>query len=227
MKPKKKENSSAVNVNGQTIAAQWSPLHFSQPIFFWDDETKTLGLDGDWREGINIESINIRNVINHPEDRFTLIRKEIQQLYLGDRFTKSPCEVDSFLASIPTTVSPKNKDYKSVNGILMNKGVEGGDWPELPWCGKGLYELKRNGKCSIIDVNLKPITPSIYDSIGNFDQNGLCLVKIGDRCGMVNKRGEEQIPLIYDQIKENGCLYEVILNGEEFTIDEFGNKKDK
>lgn len=99
--------------------------------------------------------------------------------------------------------------------------------PELPWCGKGLYELKRNGKCSIIDVNLKPITPSIYDSIGNFDQNGLCLVKIGDRCGMVNKRGEEQIPLIYDQIKENGCLYEVILNGEEFTIDEFGNKKNK
>ena len=227
MEPKEKENGSVVNVNGQTIAAQWSPLYMFPPTFFWDSETKTLGLDGDWREGINIRFINIRNVINHPEDRFTLIRKEIQHLYLGDRFTKSPIEVDSFLASIPTTVSPENQDYKSVDGILVNKGVDGGGWPELPWCGKGLYELKRNGKCSIVDSHLKPITPSIYDYVGNFDQNDLCLVKIGDRCGMVNKRGEEQIPLIYDQIKENGCLYEVILNGEEFTIDEFGNKKDK
>jgi hypothetical protein len=224
MESKKKENSSAVNVNGQTIAAQWSPLHFSQPIFFWDDETKTLGLDGDWREGINIESINIRNVINHPEDRFTLIRNKIQHLYLGDNFMKS-IEVDSFLASIPTTVSPKNKDYKSVNGILMNKEVDEEGWPELPWCGKGLYELKRNGKCSIVDSHLKPITPSIYDYVGNFDHNGLCLVKIGDRCGMVNKRGEEQIPLIYDQIKENGCLYEVRQDGEEFSIDIYGNRQ--
>ena len=86
-------------------------------------------------------------------------------------------------------------------------------------------ELKRNGKYAIIDSQLNKVTPFKYDFIWHFDKNELCMVRMDNKYGLVNKQGEEQVPVIYDDITGEEHLYKVKLNGEEFTIDVFGNRQ--
>ena len=40
---------SSVNIGGQPVMAKWMPVYSIPPTYFWDDATKTLGLNGDWR----------------------------------------------------------------------------------------------------------------------------------------------------------------------------------
>ena len=72
-----------------------------------------------------------------------------------------------------------------------------------------------------------------------FDESGLCEVKIGKSYGLVNKQGVEQIPVVYEkniirkrityvtskgEVTRRECEYGVKLNGEEFTINKFGKR---
>ena len=196
-----------VNVNGQPLAVKWIPLNIFHPTYFWDDATKTLGLDGDWSFKQN------HFLHRHFHD--------IQHLYLGKDFIKGYDPLNELFFATPITVSPQHKNLTSINGILVWKNDNS---PAFSSCGNNLYKLKRNGKYGIIDSNLNPITLFQYDHISRFDNNGLCEVKIDDRYGLVNKQGVEQVPVIYERISRKGLLYEVKLNDEEFTIDVSGNK---
>ena len=91
--------------------------------------------------------------------------------------------------------------------------------------GNGYYKLKRDGKYAIIDSKPSPITPFQYDTVDDFDDNGLCKVRIDDRYGLVNKQGVEQVSVVYENISKKGRLYEVKQKGEVFIIDEFGNRQ--
>lgn len=151
---------------------------------------------------------------------------DIQYLYLGKDFIRGRhgYRYDKIFSTVPVTVSPQHKDLTSINGILVFKKDLS---PALDCCGDGYYKLKRNDKWGIIDSQLNPITQFKYDYICRFDNKGLCEVEIDKRHGFVNKQGAEQIPVIYERISRIGRLYEVKQNGEEFTIDELGNRKDK
>jgi hypothetical protein len=68
-----------------------------------------------------------------------------------------------------------------------------------------------------------------YDSQGYFDKNGLAQVKLNNKYGMINKKNEIIIPIIYDYIysfEDNG-LAKVNLNKKLFYLNEYGipNKK--
>ena len=213
------EDGGFVNVNGQTVAVRWMPANSVPPTFFWDEATKTLGLNGDWRN-------YLYKLSNHIEisTHYRFHGNDIQHVYFGKDFDKDRHnhQIDEFFSAVPVTVSPQHKELTSVNGIPVLKKDH---TPVLHRCGGGYYELKRNGKYGIIDSQLKNITPFKYDYIGRFDENGLCKVRIVDHYGLVNKQGIEQVPVEYEDIVEKGHLYEVKQNGEKFTIDELGNKQ--
>lgn len=208
---------SFVNVGAQPISANWTPVHSIPPTFFWDDATKTLGLNGDWR--FEMDYFYHRHLYDMHSDLL-----DIQHLYLGKDFVKGRhnYHLEDLFTSVPVTVSPQHKELTSVNGIPVLKED---NTPVIESCGDGYYELKRNGKYGIIDSQLNPITPFQYDCIWRFDKNGLCQVRIDGKYGLVNKQGKEQVPVIYDNITEKGRFYEVKLNGEVFIIDKLGNKQ--
>lgn len=219
------ENGS-VNVNGQGLGGKWIPVFSVPPTYFWDNETKTLGLNGDWS--------SIRNLLSRINISRRYLR-DIQHLYLGKDFVAtrwfnsdfpfvSSCGFESLFSNVPLSISPHNKEFTIIKGILVRKKDH---TPLLRNCGDDLYVLMRAGKYGIIDSNLKNITPFNYDSIRHFDRNDLCEVRIGHHHGLVNKQGEEQVPVIYEDINRKGRQYEVKQNGEVFIIDEFGNKQPK
>ena len=106
------------------------------------------------------------------------------------------------------------------------------------------YKEVLNNKWGIIDSYNNKITQIKYDKSTDcrpeFDESGLCEVKIGKLMGLVNKQGVEQIPVVYEEISRcvitykcgeivtrKVCEYEVKKNGEQFRINDNGRKIDK
>lgn len=182
------------------ITAQWTPV-FISPTYFWDDTTKTLGLDGDW----SIDTLDTLNHQCHIHIDIHFHNDDIQHLYLGKNFVigRHNYHFEELFSSVPVTVSPQNDELTSINGIPIRIND---NTPILDSCGDGFYELKRNGKYAIIDSQLKNITPFKYDSIWSFNDNGLCMVRMDHKYGYVNTKGEEQIAVKYDDVDsfENG-----------------------
>ena len=207
-----------VDVSGQPFIPEWTPLYNTPPTYFWDDATKTLGLDGVW----GFESLDNMKYQHHNYFK----DEDIQHLYLGKNFVNGHFyhywDLYNRFSSAPVTVSPQHKELTSINGIPVFKTD---NTPALPNCGDGLFELRRNGKYGIIDSQLNNITPFKYDSIWSFDKNGLCMVRMDDKYGLVNKHGEEQVTLIYEYITSKGDKYEVKQNGKTYIIDKLGNKQ--
>ena len=221
---------SFVNIGAQPISANWTPVYSIPPTYFWDEATKTLGLDGDW-------GADTFDTLNHQYNFYIhidihLYNDDIQHLYLGKDFVKGRHNYHHFktlFSSVPVTVSSQHNELTSINGIpvLINDNT-----PVIESCGRGYYRLKRNGKYSIIDAQLNPITPFNYEFIWSLDDNGLFMVRNrdqNDKCvyGLVNQQGVEQVPLEYEDINKKGRRYEVKKNGEVFIIDEFGNRQPK
>ena len=207
-----------LNISGQTIIPQWQDLFNVPPRCFYDKATKTLGLDGDWSAGFDhlAHSICVDWCLSIGIDN------DVEYLYLGENYNYDDDSfTEEYMASLPVSVSPKNTKFDSKNGIPVLKKD---NTPALSSCGDGLYRLIREEKSGIIDQKLNNITPFKYDNIWYFDSNGLCKVEIDNHYGLVNKLGEEQVDVIYEDIQEDANFYKVRLNGEKYTIDKFGKR---
>ena len=73
--------------------------------------------------------------------------------------------------------------------------------------------------------NFLTIKPTLY--VANIDENDLIEVEKNNFRGLVNKKGEEQVPVEYERISPINYdgTYTVKQNGEEFNIDKKGNRK--
>lgn len=212
------EDGGFVIVKGQHIVVRWMHANSFPPTFFWDDTTKTLGLDGDWRGRFRLDLDSLFNRTFNNLHFHHYLHDNIQNVYIGKNFIGS-----NPFSCIPVFVSHQNKEFASVNGIMVHKKD---NTPTMSSrLGNGYYKLKRDGKYAIIDSKPSPITPFQYDTVDDFDDNGLCKVRIDDRYGLVNKQGVEQVSVVYENISKKGRLYEVKQKGEVFIIDEFGNRQ--
>ena len=198
---------SFVNIGAQPISANWTPVYSIPPTYFWDEATKTLGLDGDW-------GADTLDTLNHQYNFYIhidihLYNDDIQHLYLGKNFVKGRhnYHFEILFSSVPVTVSSQHNELTSINGIpvLINDNT-----PVIESCGKGYYKLKRNGKYGIIDSQLNNVTPFKYEFIWQFKKNNLCKVRIkqpdGLKHGYINANCVEQVAVKYDEIEsfENG-----------------------
>lgn len=207
-------------IDGQTLVVNWRPL-FNIPSYFWDKNTQTLGLDGDW-------------VDNTMLDRhFSEIHRIhcIKNLYLGGNFfaENNRCIYGFFhfdLSDCNIMISPANQYYKMEKGIVMSNNGEVA--PIYESCGHNKYRIPTNGKFGIFDCSGTQIVPCKYDSIWSFDNNGLCMVRLDQKhgyfYGYVNEQGVEQIPVEYEDISgfENGVTT-AKKNGFYGIIDEHNN----
>ena len=229
---------SFVNIGAQPISANWTPVHSIPPTYFWDEATKTLGLDGEW-DADTFDTLN--HQYNFYIDSHIFIdihfhNDDIQHLYLGKDFVKGRHNYHHFktlFSSVPVTVSSQHNELTSINGIpvLINDNT-----PVIESCGNGYYRLKRNGKYGIIDSQLNNVTPFKYDSIWSFHENNLCMVKIDHKYGYINAKGEEQVAVKYDNIEsfENGLavaklgeFYGIINEQDEVVVPFSLNYPDK
>ena len=203
--------------NGQiTLPSQpkWRNVFKKQPRYFYDPNTKTLGLDGDWREWYRGHfDIDIRI-------DFDIMYPAIENIYLGDNFIADYHM--PILSKADVEVSPKNSTFYAQNGIPLLKG---NNKPFLRECGDGFYKLSRKNKWGVIDDKLNQIVPFKYDCFWGFDDNNLLLVRnYNGKYGLVNTQGLEQVPVKYDDIDRNDDgTYTVEDNGVKSKIDKYGN----
>lgn len=228
---------SFVNIGAQPISANWTPVHSIPPTYFWDEATKTLGLDGEW-DADTFDTLNHQYnfyIHSHIDIDIHFHNDDIQHLYLGKNFVKGRhnCHFETLFSSVPVTVSSQHNELTSINGIpvLINDNT-----PVIESCGNGYYELKRDGKYGIIDSQLNNVTPFKYDSIWHFEKNNLCKVEIDNKFGYINVNGDEQVAVKYDNIEsfKNGLavaklgeFYGIINEQDEVVVPFSLNYPDK
>ena len=212
-----------VIVDGQRLQPRWENVYENPPRYYYDEETDTLCLDGYWGD---ISLTDAPDIIIEGKSEVFMFSPEVKHIYLGSHFYTDNIRHAYPLCLCPVVVSPRNRVFAEVNNIPIYKKE---NKPFLRSCGKGLYEIIRDGKWGVIDDNFKQVIPCKYDGVGSFGKDGLMKVKILSQerylYGMVNQQGVEQIPVIYESIKRNPKgTYTVMKDGEEYTIDKFGNR---
>ena len=222
------KRNTSIAING----LQWKNiLGDNPPRYCYDKATNTLYLDGDWSRGRH-HNWEMRDRRMHNDAYFMIDHwyvdfhcpSKLSRIYLADNFTISRHhQLEDLLSEHTITVSPANKNITIVKGVAIFKQD---NTPVLRECGDGLYKICRNGKWGVVDTQLTQIVPCKYDSIwGDFDKNDLIEVRNNSLHGLVNKNGEEQVPVKYTNIDENDDgTYTVKQDGKEFKIDKFGNK---
>ena len=56
------------------------------------------------------------------------------------------------------------------------------------------------GKWGYLDPQGEEITPCVYDAVSEFSKEGVAVVKVGEKRGLVNIKGEMLCEPIYDRI---------------------------
>lgn len=201
------KSNSPIVVNRNRISPRWKDVFDNPPRYFWDNATKTLGLDGDWG---HFRSMHIRIRI-HIHIHIGI--HKIQQIYLGDSFSTDGHSFMSYFSEVPVYVSPKNKVFRSIKGIpVFRKDNK----PALRRVGNGYFRLCRKGKWGVIDTQLNEIVPFKYDCIWPIDENGLFKVERDNLYGLVDAKGNELVKVIYEDLSYNNGTYSAKKDGEVF-----------
>lgn len=208
-------------IDGHRLMPHWENLFEYPPRYYFDERTGTLCLDGYWEEriddGTNFIIDNQTHIFNNDQN--------VKNLYLGSHFYTDNIYSINPISICPVYVSPMNRYFSEIDNIPVYK-ID--NKPALPSCGKGLYEIGRNGKTGVIDENLNQVIPCIYDCVGVLDKNNLIRVskyqKDGQLLyGLANLQGVEQVAVGYQSIRiDNNGNYSVRKNVEEYTIDKLG-----
>ena len=213
---------SPIIVDGQRLYPCWESVQEYPTKYYYDKSSDTLCIDGDWGEmriddegGFVIES------------RIELFSYSIKRVYLGAHFYTDDASRVYPIRLCPVYVSPRNKYFAEINNIPVYKND---NKPFLRSCGKGMYDICRNGKWGVIDENLNQVIPYKYDGIGSFSKNGLIEVSIRLEdgrllYGLADRQGVERVPVVYESIRRTAKgIWIFGKDGEEHAFDRFGKR---
>lgn len=87
------------------------------------------------------------------------------------------------------------------------------------------YWCLSDGNWMLLDEQAKILSQAKYDELA-FAMEGLCYAKTGNLCGVINEKGEEIIPVIYENILNfNDGITAVFDNGTYIFYNKLGEKK--
>lgn len=168
----------------------------------------------------NFDDNGLCKVQTQKDGDYTLIDKNGRSVFLN---YKQILRFDTKTYAVKTNsginfVNSKNKLLESTEYIRLTPPLEG-EKVRL-WCVEN-----SNGKHGFINDNMKIAINCIYDDAKSFI-NGLCIVKVNNRWGIIDKAGKEIIPLQYESIK-NTINYDgnfiVKKDGKEYQINSKGD----
>lgn len=187
--------SQPITIGGHTFQPKWNNFFKNPPRYYYDKATDTLCLDGEWGDGhhhprIILGKDKILDVLFH----FHIHSRDSScpTLYLGDNFEADPFDFHRLDANV--IVSPHNKHYTSINGILVDKKT---NEPTLERAGQGLYRIFRDGKCGIVNAQLNIVILCKYDFIWHFDDNGHAKFRLNGKYGKIDTLGNVVEPCVY------------------------------
>ena len=102
-----------VNVRGRALNVQWR-YPINEPYYFWDNDTHTLGLEGDWTKESG-------QILRDKLVQLGIYRK-IHTVYIGKNFRMyTECPLMRFINTYASSIDiqPGNPWYNQFNGILM------------------------------------------------------------------------------------------------------------
>ncbi|WP_081670957.1 WG repeat-containing protein [Sporocytophaga myxococcoides] len=79
------------------------------------------------------------------------------------------------------------------------KDINGNVYNEIAVCGKGRYNVFKNGKVGLADVNGKELIVPRYDQLKDYE-NGIIEVKKDGKAGFIDESGNFTIPLEYEDV---------------------------
>lgn len=219
--------STSVTINGQIVNVRWrdiSNLLFgfpnNLPTYFWDDNTHTLGLNGDWTSNnyYDLEKFYCKwkKMIDSYEFKssrlFETLDNDIEwNLYLGDCFNIDNHIIGLFdleLYGHNSVIVDRLNPFCKIDKNGMARYNDGSLLPIYSECGKDFYTIRKCGKWGIVKETGEVVVSCKYDYIDFYEDNGLCKVGNSDdngfHYGFVNEQGIEQIPVIYEDWR---CYY--------------------
>ena len=211
-----------IAVEGQRLHPQWEYVNGFPPKYYFDKATGTLCLDGHWGE---TKDENCDNIM--IDGKIKMIAFDVKHLYLGPNFFADNVSNVYPIRLCPVQVSPQNDFFAEINNIPVQKH---NNKPFLRSCGKGMYDICRNGKWGVIDESLNQVIPCKYDGVGSFSRNGLmgvCIRQSDTRFlyGIIDLQGVERVPVVYDSMRRNRKGFWILTkDGKEYTFDKLGNQ---
>lgn len=98
-----------------------------------------------------------------------------------------------------------------------------GDYRYMYDCSNSLiYRNSNNSKFGLLDYNFNRITGLIFDFITCYGGNYPLFVKVGDKWGLLNSKGQTVVPAIYDNIYPGANTNHVVNNSNFFWYKENG-----
>lgn len=80
------------------------------------------------------------------------------------------------------------------------------DYDEILWFADGVFRVKRYDRWALVGTGDQALTSFQYDYISPATTSGLAKARVGGKVGLVNKRGQLVIAVLYDKIDLNGQI---------------------
>ena len=212
--------SPSITIGEHRIHPQWEQVFRFPPQYYFDESSGTLCLDGYW----GVTRIEKGDVV--IDGKMGLYSQSVNNVYLGPRFYTDDVSRVYPIRLCPVYVSPRNPFFAEINNIPVYKHD---NKPFLRSCGKGLYDICRNGKWGVIDEDFNQVIPCKYDGVATFSRYGL--IGVSNRLedgrflyGLADRQGVERVPVMYDSVKRTPKgIWIFEKDGIEYTFDKFGN----
>lgn len=220
---------------------------FGEYVIVWNNSRKgvikhvsTSVKDNTWIEIIPCSFEHIMISDSGTKNYFFVELNSKIGLYDSDGNVIFPIKYDNI--GIPkeglVAISDNHKlGFGDLNGrIIIPFDYEYEEWDglaPLPVFKCGYVNVLKNGKPCILDLKGN-IVVSSYDEVPRF-YNGKAIVSKDGKYGMIDKNENILISLVYDSIcttssdsfpEQMYSLHKVVLNGEKFIVDDYGNRVD-
>ena len=131
-----------------------------------------------------------------------------------------PCEYQHIFSSKPDVVMVNKNDSIGFLNVVNGRWLIPLQYQSAMTRHTNPFILKLNDKWGLVDsITQKPLTAFKFDNIesNDFTEKDFAQVKIGSQYGIINRKGEEIVPCIYDKVESVYSLF-FVKRGQKWGV---------